>query len=116
MKVLDAEKPWAEPFDPRLFHVKTGNSVNAARRGKRAAQPFIGLLFSHQVGRGVAAGRDDLGNRVAAQTVAAVEAAGDFARRIEAGDHGTVFRKRLILHVDLDAAHRHRPRHRRHAG
>lgn len=36
MKVLDAEKPWAEPFDPRLFHVKTGNSVNAARRGENA--------------------------------------------------------------------------------
>lgn len=30
MKVLDAEKPWADPFDPRFFHVKTGNSVNAA--------------------------------------------------------------------------------------
>lgn len=36
MKVLDAEKPWAEPFDPRLFHVKTGNSVNVARRGESA--------------------------------------------------------------------------------
>lgn len=76
MKVLDAEKPWAEPFDPRLFPCENGKFCERrAAGGKRAAQPFIGLLFSHQIGRGVAAGRDDLGNCVAAQTVAAMEAA-----------------------------------------
>ena len=49
---------------------------------------------------------DDVGDRVAAQAVFAVDAAGHFARCIQTGDHAPVGLYDLRLAVDFDTAHR----------
>lgn len=36
MKVLDAEKPWAEPFDPRLFPCENGKFCERRAAGENA--------------------------------------------------------------------------------
>ena len=49
---------------------------------------------------------DDVGDRVAAQAVFAVDAAGHFSCGIQTGDHASVGLYDLRLVVDFDAAHR----------
>ena len=54
---------------------------------------------------GDAAKHDDVSHSVAAQAVGAVDAAGDFARREEAGDDLAVSVQHMGFGVDLQAAH-----------
>ena len=51
------------------------------------------------------AGNEDLNDGVAAETVAAMDTAGDLASRIQAGDHVAIGIQRMALGVNLDTAH-----------
>ena len=67
-----------------------------------------GLLrdVSRRVLRRDAAEDHDIGNRVAAQTVRAMHAAGDFASRIQTRDRLARFGQHFSVRVDLQTAHR----------
>ena len=82
------------------FHQKRLSSCKTAS-SERGKLLVVGL---NRLSRG-AAGNEDFDNRVAAETVAAVHAAGDFTRSEEARNNLAVDVDDFSLGVDLDAAH-----------
>ena len=63
------------------------------------------LHASCGVGAGDSAEDDDIGNCVAAQTVAAMDAAGHLARSVQAGDDVSFGIQHVALGIHLNAAH-----------
>ena len=82
------------------FHQKRLSSCKTAS-SERGKLLVVGL---NRLSRG-AAGNEDFDNRVAAETVAAVDAAGNLASRVQTRDHVVLSVQRVALGIDLDTAH-----------